>query len=113
MAKDKSAPCKVFSRMPQQASNDRRLKLKHWSVLNAICGYCNAKGEAWPSQLTIAADTGRPRTKITGIVEDLTEFGYLTVEHRKAPNGRITSNFYRVTYRDGNKARVTKRANST
>ncbi len=97
-----------FSRMPNQACSDRRLKVRHYQVLMAICRCVNAKGWGYPGQAKIAAYSGRPRTKVSAIIDDLVKWEYVIKVPRISPNGRRTSNGYLVTYLEGDMDRVTK-----
>jgi biotin operon repressor len=65
-------------------------------VLLVIANYINdASGDAWPSQNTLASDTGLARQTVNKAISRLVKKGILT-SCRRSKDGKLTSNIYRI-----------------
>lgn len=64
-------------------------------VLLKLADYADDEGICWPAQKTIADQTGLPRESVCRAVKRLAEQGFLSIEHRSTPSGRL-SNIYRL-----------------
>ena len=53
-------------------------------------------GTCWPSVRRIAADLKLSRRTVQRALSDLEHHGFLERNHRRRPNGSLTSNLYRV-----------------
>lgn len=67
------------------------------AVLLAIADRTNdEKGIAWPSQDTLADDTGYERSTISRACKSLRDKGLLSWSKEMKPNGRFSSNCYKI-----------------
>ena len=53
-------------------------------------------GTCWPSVRRIAEDLKLSRRTVQRALSDLEHHGFLERNHRRRPNGSLTSNFYRL-----------------
>ena len=61
-----------------------------------IQSHVNAHATAWPTRSTIAEESGMSDSTVKRAVGELERLGVIEVRRRKLPNGRQTSNVYRV-----------------
>lgn len=88
-----------FSIIPGRAINDPRVTDSIYRTLAALCGYANAKtGWCFPSQETLAQDTGKTRKTINEHLQLLEEWGYVVSGKRKREDNSPTSKRYQVIY---------------
>lgn len=66
-----------------------------WCILS---DYANREDYAWPSMATLASDLKASEKTVRRCLQDLERVGALRVEKRFAPNGRQSSNGYRLLY---------------
>lgn len=70
------------------------IKIAEKSVLNALAGYADADGKAWPKVSTLATVTSMSGRHVIRIINRLTEKGLLRREPRWREAGGNTSNTY-------------------
>jgi len=101
MAKSKSLLTN-FLAMPRRAIGDRRLGLRHLRVLGAICGAVNNEtGYAKIRQARISETVGVPRAKISAIVKDLSDWGYVRASKlERKTGGHFKTLTYEVLYEE-------------
>lgn len=61
-----------------------------------IQSHVNAHATAWPTRATIAEESGMSDSTVKRAIRELEDLGVIEVRRRKLPNGRQTSNVYRV-----------------
>ncbi len=69
-------------------------------VLIKLADNANDKGECWPSYQHIADQCEIARSTVRKHIKDLSDFGYLSIEHRAGEKGN-SSNLYRLTIDKG------------
>jgi len=75
----------------------RKLKGPKLSVYLCIALHCgNEEMIAWPSIVTIEAETGYGHTAVIGAIQDLEAMELIEVEHRLKADGSADSNRYKV-----------------
>jgi len=66
------------------------------SVLNALAGYADADGLAWPKLSTLAETTGMSVRHVRRQLERLERDGFIRRQERLRPRGGNTSNLYKL-----------------
>lgn len=94
-----------FIPIPRRVNGDRRLGLRHLRVLGAICGAVNNEtGVATIRQERIAGTCGVPRKKVSAIVKDLREWGYLLPSKpTRKQGGHFKTLSYEILYETSQK----------
>lgn len=63
-------------------------------VLLKLADHANFENECWPSQATIARDTGLCRQTVNAVVKDLVEAGLISSEHRRDEKGQHSNRYF-------------------
>ena len=79
-------------------------------VLLALADTANDDGLCWPGNDHIAAKCGISKRNVQRHKRELQAMGLLTAERRLGPDGRQTSNLYRLTLRGGESATPEKKS---
>ena len=92
--------CDRYTRVPNSVLLDSRLrasdKLVYWALLARDY---TGKGSSWPSQETIAGDTGLCERTVWASVKRLAECGYLrVVRHERSRGGQWSGNVYELCH---------------
>lgn len=65
-------------------------------VLVALADFADEAGICWPSQATLASNTGQSERTVRGHVRLLEDGGWIVREQGQLPNGRYASDIYRL-----------------
>ncbi len=84
-----------FFQVPDELVKDERTTVYHQAVYGVIAMHANKARRAWPSLNRIAKLTRASRSKVSDTIDQLREFGWLTIEHRRdQETGEQQSNLY-------------------
>lgn len=83
---------------PFRILKDKRLTPGDLKVATALGSYIDKKGCCYPSQKTLADDTGLSRMSVSRSIKRLCEYGYIIIHPKFRPDGSKTVNEYKMVF---------------